>query len=100
MDNAEGFFIFRNKYDNVLLHQINHITLRSGQFLLLVVAFMISLSRVILKSVAIVSDVVIAAGSAVNKDIPAYCVVNGLSAKVIKENKNEECKGFGYCAGL
>lgn len=46
---------------------------------------------VILKGVTIGNNAVVAAGSVVNKDIPAFCVAAGVPAKVIKENKDGEC---------
>jgi len=50
----------------------------------------IGANAVILKGVTIGQNVVVAAGSVVNKDIPAFCVVAGVPARVIKENKNGE----------
>lgn len=50
----------------------------------------IGANAVILKGVTIGEHSVVAAGSVVNKDIPAFCVAAGVPAKVIKENKNEK----------
>lgn len=43
---------------------------------------------IILKGVNIGDGAVIAAGSVVNKSIPAYCLAAGVPAKVIKNNVN------------
>lgn len=50
---------------------------------------------VILPGVSIKEGAIIAAGSVVNKDVPAYTVVAGNPAKVVREyNKNEKKKSF------
>lgn len=44
----------------------------------------VGMNAVILKGVTIGEGAVIAAGSVVNKDVPAHCMVGGVPAKVIK----------------
>jgi len=45
----------------------------------------IGANAVVLPGVTIGSHVVVAAGAVVTKDVPDYCVVGGIPAKVIKE---------------
>lgn len=46
----------------------------------------IGMNTTILKGVTIGDDAIIAAGSVVNKDIPAKCLAGGMPAKVIRED--------------
>ncbi len=46
----------------------------------------IGMNVTILKGVHIEDGAIIAAGSVVTKDVPAYCLVAGVPAKVVKEN--------------
>ena len=44
----------------------------------------VGMNAVILKGVTVGEGSIIAAGSVVNKDVPAHCMVGGVPAKVIK----------------
>lgn len=46
----------------------------------------IGMNVIVLKGVTIGEGAVVAAGSVVNKDVPPYCMVAGVPAKVIKTN--------------
>ena len=46
-------------------------------------------NAIILQNVTVGAHSIIAAGAVVTKDIPAYSIVGGVPAKLIKSRKNE-----------
>ena len=50
----------------------------------------IGMNAIVLKGVTIGEGAIVAAGSVVNKDVPAHCLVAGVPAKVVKTNVSWE----------
>lgn len=67
-------------------HKINQPKYRQHKSIVIGENVWIGQRSIILKGVQIGDGAVVAAGSIVTKDIPAFCMVGGVPARVIKEN--------------
>lgn len=87
---SHGVMLMTGSHDiNAVNFPVNYLPIRIGDYV------WIGCGAIVLQNVTIGKGAVVAAGSVVTKDVPPYCIVAGIPAKIIgkrKENLDYKCE--------